>query len=75
VPIIVAMESEHMESDHRNLARICEQQAALCEHRQTRDELLAMAREYRVLAEWQERQERQNAPCGGPKRHGPDSSN
>jgi hypothetical protein len=73
--MIVAMGSDcRMESDYRNLARICEQQAALCEHRQTRDELIAMAREYRISAEWQERQNAL-AQDGGPKSHGPDSSN
>jgi hypothetical protein len=62
-----------MESNYRNLARICEQQAALCENRQTRDELIAMAREYRISAELQERQNAL-ARDSEPKSHGPDSS-
>jgi hypothetical protein len=43
--------------DCRNLVRICEQQAALCADPRAREELKAMAREYRVSAEWQERQQ------------------
>jgi hypothetical protein len=38
--------------------RICEQQAALCARSErAREELKAMAQEYRVSAEWQERQQ------------------
>ena len=43
--------------DYRNLVRICEQHAALCADPSAREELNAIAGEYRVSAEWQERQQ------------------
>jgi hypothetical protein len=45
-----------MELDNGKLARICEQQAALCHEQKVREELKAMAREYRGRAERPERE-------------------
>ena len=41
--------------DYRTLAHLCDQQAALTTSETTRDQLKAMAAEYRELAERQER--------------------
>jgi hypothetical protein len=46
-----------MELDYRKFARICDQQAALCQEQKVRDELKAMAREYRGRAESLEREQ------------------
>ena len=43
-----------MELDYKKFARICEQQAALCHEEKVREELKAMAREYRLKADWQD---------------------
>ena len=59
-PLIIAPKLRTM-VDYRNLVRICEQQAALCADPRAREELKAMAGEYRVSAEWQERQQTADA--------------
>ena len=41
---------------YRALERNCQVQAALTQHKQTREELEKMQREYKVIADWLERQ-------------------
>ncbi|MGY3342875.1 DNA-binding transcriptional regulator GbsR (MarR family) [Bradyrhizobium sp. USDA 4470] len=41
---------------YRALERDCQLQAALTEHKETREELKKMQREYKVIADWLERQ-------------------
>ena len=41
---------------YRALERNCQVQAALTQHKETREELEKMQREYKVIADWLERQ-------------------
>ena len=41
---------------YRALERDCQLQAALTQHKETREELKKMQREYKVIADWLERQ-------------------